>query len=273
MAAEKASGERVRRILTGLIRSMPLVLGVATTACAHTSPGSPSPASSSKEITAMNAPTADAYRPHTLDEFPELTPEEIGRRFLKLIDSLKTSSDLTLEHVQEVMQLRLTPTPETHGGFFTIHLPESGWYYGVSFYDDPVPPERKYAEYSFINNAQDQIRNGLHVKGYPDMTPVCGLDFNAYVTELKKMGFVEREDMAQYDSPMPVPLVDPKTGKETFGERRFFRLPGYYFSRGNTTVMIRERREAVPNGGSETDPPDDKLNHLCVESISVGAGG
>ncbi|WAT15066.1 hypothetical protein [Xanthomonas fragariae] len=260
MAAETTSGERVRRIVTGLIRSMPLVLGVATTACAHTSSGTPT--TPPKESAAMNAPTADAYRPHTLDEFPELTPEEIGRRFLKLIDSLKTSSDLTLEHVQEVMRLRLTPTPETHGGFFTIHLPKSGWYYGVSFYDDPIPPERKYASYSFINEARDQVRE----KGLPDMAPVCGLDFNAYVTEMKKMGFVEREDMAQYDSPMPVPLVDPETLKETdFPERQFFRLPGYYFSRGNTIVMIRERREA--------DAPDDKLHHACVEFISVGAGG
>ncbi|MDS0832487.1 hypothetical protein [Xanthomonas citri] len=257
MVAETTSGERVRRIVTGLIRSMPLVLGVATTACAHSSSGTPT--TPPKEPAAMNAPTADAYRPHTLDEFPELTPEEIGRRFLKLIDSLKTSSDLTLEHIQEVMRLRLTPTPETHGCFFTIHLPESGWYYGVSYYDNPAM-HRKNASYSFINEARDQVRE----KGLPDMAPVCGLDFNAYVMELKQMGFVEREDFAQYDSPMPPAIYDPKTGKETFQERRFFRLPGYYFSRGDFSVLIRERREA--------DAPDDKLHHACVEFISVGGG-
>lgn len=213
--------------------------------------------------------TAGNYYPHTLDEFPELTPEEMGRRFLKLIDSLKTSNDLTLGRLQEVMRLQLTPTPATRGGFFMMHLPESGWYYGVSYYDDPSR-HRKHASYDFINNAHDQVRNQVHVRGFPDMAPVCGMDFNAYVTELKKMGFVEREDWAQYDSPMPPPIYDPITGQETgFQERRYFRLPGYGFSRDNIAVMIRERGEALISERPETDAPDDKLNHICVESISV----
>lgn len=220
----------------------------------------------------MNAPAADAYRPHTLEEFPELTPEEIGRRFLKLIDSLKTSDDLTLEHMQEVMRLRLTPTPGAPSAFFNMILPESGWYYNVVYYDDPRS-HRKNASYNFLNDTHDQMRDGVQVKGYPDMTPVCGLDFNAYVSALKQMGFVEREDMAQYDSPMSSAIYDPKTGKETFQERRFFRLPGYYFSRGNTIVMLRERREALFSKHPETDPPDDQSNHICVEAISVGVGG
>ncbi|MGO4263756.1 hypothetical protein AB4Y92_24600, partial [Lysobacter sp. TAB13] len=190
------------------------------------------------------------------EEFPELTPEEVGRRFLKLIDGLKSFDELSVERLQEVMRLRLTPSPETHGGFFTIHLPESGWYYGLSYYDNPKVPERRHAVYNFINQAQDEEREN----GLADMAPVCGMDFKAYVTELKKMGFVKREDLAQYDSPMP-----PMNADGTLEERRFFRLPGYFFSRGNIGVMIRERREA--------NAPDDKLHHACVESISVGGGG
>ena len=54
----------------------------------------------------------DTFRPHTLAEYPELTPEEMGRLFLKLIDSLKSSNDLTLERLQAVMQLTMTSTPE-----------------------------------------------------------------------------------------------------------------------------------------------------------------
>lgn len=197
--------------------------------------------------------TTDNYRPHTLDEFPELTPEEIGRRFLKLIDSLKSFDELSPERLQEVMRLHLTPSPETHGGYFTIHLPESGWYYGLSHYDNPLSPHLKNAVYQFTNRPQGQNHNDRDA----DMGPVCGMDFRAYVVELKKMGFVEREDLAQYDSPMP-----PINADGTMEERRFFRLPGYTFSRGNVGVLIRERREA--------DAPDAKLHHACVESISVG---
>lgn len=216
----------------------------------------------------MNAPADDTYRPHTLDEFPELTPEEIGRRFLKLIDSLKSIDELSFERLQGAMQLRFTPTPATHGGFFTMHLPESGWYYGLSYYDVPGL-DNKHAAYQFTNRPASQENNDDRA----DMAPVCGMDFYAYVAELKKMGYVEREDLAQYDSPMPPAIYDPKTGKEVgFEERRFFRLPGYTFSRGNVGVIIRERREALLTERRETDPPDDKLNHICVESISVGRG-
>lgn len=214
----------------------------------------------------MNTTSPDTtgnYRSHTLDEFPELTSEEVGRRFLKLIDSLKSFDDLSLERLQEVMRLHLTPSPETHGGFFTIHLPESGWYYGLSYYDNPLSPHSKSATYQFINRPKEQNHND-HAA---DMAPVCGMDFNAYVTELKKMGFVEREDLAQYDSPMP-----PMNADGTMAERRVFRLPVYFFSRGAIKVGIRERSEALISVRRETDPPDDKLNHACIESISVGGG-
>lgn len=217
----------------------------------------------------MNTTSPDIagnYRPHTLDEFPELTPEEVGRRFLKLIDSLKSSNDLTLERLQAVMQLPMTPTPEAPSSFFNMYLPDSEWYYNVVYYDDPRL-HRKNASYNFINNAHDKVLDQVHVKGFPDMAPVCGMDFNAYVTELKKMGFVEREDLAQYDSPMP-----PMNADGTMAERQVFRLPGYFFSRGNISVLIRERGEALISGRRETDAPDDKLNHVCVESISVGGG-
>ena len=138
-----------------------------------------------------------------------------------------------------------------------MYLPDSEWCYNVVYYDDPQL-HRKNASYNFIN---DKNRQGA------DMAPVCSMDFNAYVAELKKMGFVEREDMAQYDSPMP-----PMNADGTMAERRVFRLPGYFFSRDNISGLIRERREALISERRETDPPDDKLNHVCVESISVGGG-
>ena len=253
MVTEKVSGKRARCIVAALIRRIPaLILGIATTACAHTSSGTPP--SPSKEPAPMSA--TDTFRPYTLAEYPELTPEEMGRRFLKLIDDLKSFDELSLERLQEVMRLRLIPLPESHGGSFTMHLPESSWYYGLSYYNNPQLSENKNATYHFIN---DKDRQGA------EMTPVCGMDFNAYVSELKQFGFVEREDLAQYDSPMPPPIYNAEGQQVGLAERRFFRLPGYHFSRGDVGVVIRERREA--------DMPDQKLHHACVESIRVGKGG
>lgn len=267
MATERISGERAKSAVTGLIRHVPaLVLGIATTACAHSATGMPT--SPPKESAPMSA--TDTPKPHTLAEYPELTPEEMGRRFLKLIDSLKSFDELTPERIQEILRLRMTPTPEISSSFFNMHLPDSGWYYNVVYYDNSLLSERKSVSYNFINRPTGQDDNDR----FADMTPVCGMDFNAYVAELKKMGFVEREDLAQYDSPMPPAIYDPKSGREVgYEERKFFRLPGYSFSRGDVGVLIRERSEEVYTYERyKAGPPDTKLNHFCVESISVGKG-
>lgn len=260
MSTESPSRRKATSAITSVIRHMPaLLLSAATLACAHTPSGTTT--SPSKDTATMSA--TDTSRPHTLIEYPELTPEELGKRFLKLIDSLKSSEDLTTERIQDVMRLNLTKTPETHSAFFNMHLPDSGWYYNVLYYDNPRSPSRKNASYNFINRPNEQGHHDLAA----DMAPVCGMDFNAYVTELKEMGFVEREELAEYDSPMP-----PTNADGTMGERRVFRRPGYFFSRGNISVMIRERSEALLSEHPETESADRKMNHICVESISVGGG-
>ena len=199
----------------------------------------------------------DTYTPPTLADYPQLTPEEIGRRFLKLVDSLKTFDDLTLEHIQEVMGLQMTPSPDPRRRFFNIYLPESGWYYGLYYKDDPRS-DRRNLVYEFNNRPAGQEHN----EHYADMAPVCGLDFHAYVAELEKMGFVEREDLAQYDSPMPPSIINAEGEVIGYEERRFFRLPGYTFTRDKVGVLIRERRQTYT---SEEEQP-----RFCVEAISVG---
>ncbi|HZF98347.1 MAG TPA: hypothetical protein VEY92_08920 [Pseudoxanthomonas sp.] len=252
MATERISGKRAKRIVMGLIRRMTaLLLGIATTACAHTSSGTLPPPSKQPAATS----TTGTFRPYTLAEYPELTPEEVGGRFLRLIDSLESLDELSSDRVREIMQLPMVDTPETHGGFLTMSLPESGWQYSFSYRIDP-----KYARYT---NAK------LEFHGKKDnragMAPVCGMDFNAYMGELRKIGFVEREDLAQYESPMPLSIYDPVTGQELgFEDRRSFRLPGYSFTRNDVGVLIIERPEA--------NAPDTKLQRFCVQSISVGRG-
>ena len=205
----------------------------------------------------MTASTVETYRPPTLADHPDLTPEEMGRRFLKLIDSLKTIDDLSQPHLEEVMKIALRPSPEGTGGGLNIHLPESGWYYGVFYYDNPRMAVNKSAGYELFNRSptQNQIDRSA------DMGPVCGMDFDAYTAELLRMGFVHREDMAKYDTPQPPYYPDPKTGKPIRGEVRSFRLPFWYFTRPGLLVEMQSRGEAAQ--------PDAKRNHACVERISV----
>jgi len=86
-----------------------------------------------------SAPAIQPYRPHTLDEFPQFTPQEMGQRVLALIDSLKSVDDLSLEHIQKVTGFpmeRVSPPGIKYS--FTMYLPESGWYYGLDYSEDVI---------------------------------------------------------------------------------------------------------------------------------------
>ena len=208
----------------------------------------------------MTASTAETHRVPTLADYPNLTPEEMGRRFLKLIDSLKTIDDLTPSTLDRVMKISFLPPPSQDwggGAWFNMNLPDSGWFYSISFFESVHRPENKSVFFQFSNPSATQNAEGRH----GDMGPVCGMDFDAYTAELLRMGFVHREDMAKYDTPQPPYYPDPKTGKPIRGEVRSFRLPFWYFTRPGLLVEMQSRGEAAQ--------PDAKRRHACVERISV----
>lgn len=179
----------------------------------------------------MNTSSSEAFRPHDLAEYPEITPEEMGRRFLDLAGSLESFDDLTEERVREVTRLPLQFSPGAGGPALNMHLPESGWYYGVWYYENPAS-DIKSASLEFSNKEDERA----------DMEPVCGMDFDAYEAALERMGFAPQG-----------PLVD-----------EIGRLISLQYARNDVLVVIVERRES--------DEPDDKLHHACVESISIVRG-
>ncbi|MDP9929253.1 hypothetical protein [Variovorax paradoxus] len=223
---------------------LPMLAALMLGACAQVPP------TLLKEAAPMTM-SAGTYRPHTLDEYPELTPDEIGRRMLKLIDSLKSFDELSLERVREVTRLPLYDIPETTSHGFGMHLPASGWRYVFAYYNNPKSPDLKNISYNFINKNEAA-----------DMAPVCTMDYDAYVTALKGMGFQEREDMAQYETyPTLPPRLNERTGLLETPPPKFRRLPVYFFTRKSVVVQITRWREA--------DAPDEKLRHACVQSIAV----
>jgi len=228
---------------------LPMLATLALSAYAQ----APAPAPEVKQAPPMNN-YAETYRHRTLDENPDLTPEEVGWRMLKLIDSLKSFDELSLERIREATRLPMYPVPKTSSHIFDMNLPGSGWYYVLSYYDDPELQNSKNASYQFLNENESA-----------DMTPVCAMDYDAYVTALRSMGFQEREDLAQYDALHPYPRRNERTGRLEEPPPQFRRLPVYFFTRKNIKVQILRRREA--------DAPDGKLYHACVESIGVSRYG
>lgn len=147
---------------------------IALSACAH-APSQPAAAASS-ESTVMSS--TDAFKPSLASDYPNITPEEMGRRFLKLVDGLKTVDELTPDYVAEKTGLPLKFAPAGKAYSFTLHEPASGWYYGLEYYQSPAAGW-KTASLEFNNPADPTA----------DMAPVCGLDFDGYAAALKRMGF------------------------------------------------------------------------------------
>ena len=182
----------------------------------------------------MNTASPAPYQPSTLAEHPELTPEEVGRRFLKLIDSLKSFDELSTDRVRQVMRLPMVYASEEDGGFLAMTLPKFAWNYIFSYSVDP-----KYRRYT---NAKFEFRHEkerVDVRLLEDMSPVCSMDFNAYEAALTNAGF--------------------KNEHASYGE--LGQLLTLQYVRNDVRVQIMPRREA--------NAPDSKLNRACVESISI----
>ncbi|MDH5834800.1 hypothetical protein [Luteimonas kalidii] len=198
----RPDGFGIRRLRPVLAAAM---LTLATAACAHSTPA---PASTTaQEAEAMDAPES---RPGDRLSY---SPEEIGQRFLKLIGSLESREQLTLERINEVMGVRIVPKSEgTRGGVSSDDL-GGGWRYVVSYIPGSSANARG-IDLSFVNEHER----------WAGMAGVCRLDFDAYHKALLSMGY--------RDAPVPGEI----------GELRSVR---YY--KGDITLSIIPRLE---NGNS-----------------------
>lgn len=170
-----------------LVRMTVLAAASMAAACINqpkAKPSAPDDASTIKAITPFNI---DTYRPYTLADYPELTPEEMGRRILALIASLNTASDWRVERFREAMGLPIAPVTGRDGYLysFTMSLPESGWLYGLDY--DARPDKQGWRiNFGFSNEVERPLNNRA------DMTPVCGMDAHAFDAALQSMGFKVR---------------------------------------------------------------------------------
>ena len=115
--------------------------------------------------------------PVTPTDNPTLTAEEIGKRFLKLIEGLKSRSDLSLDRITEVTGIALSLV---EGGGRYAHSEALGddWYY--SLWHVPASPQFKQGVTLEFGKAKEP---------FADMAPVCVLDFDYYHAALKAMGY------------------------------------------------------------------------------------
>ncbi|QJD70170.1 hypothetical protein HG421_19195 [Xanthomonas campestris pv. badrii] len=145
--------------------------GTAISACAHTAaqPLKPLP----KEHADMTLPEAV-----TADKIT-LSAEEIGDRFLKLIESLDSRDDLSPERIRETMgiPLKVPEQGKLSVGYWSVDLAD-GWRYAFT-YTPESPSLLKGVDLTFQNSV-DELAS---------MSSICKRDFEYYDRKLKALGF------------------------------------------------------------------------------------
>lgn len=126
-----------------------------------------------KEVTAMT--TSDIS---PANESPSLSADEIGKRFLKLIEGLESRSDLNLDLVRTTLELKLSKVPWDEHQFISEGPLGSDWSYVVGFLEE-TPSNLKSVYLDFRNSKAR----------FADMTPICELDFEFYHSALVATGF------------------------------------------------------------------------------------
>ncbi|NOT88172.1 MAG: hypothetical protein HOP03_08310 [Lysobacter sp.] len=146
---------------------------------------------------------------------PPITAEDIGRRVLKLIDSLHSAQDLAPEHVEQATGLRVElndDDPNIYG--FGGKLTEQ-WSYSLVSTPDKLGEKPSSLRFSFDDTS----------RGQADRAPICTPDFDGYSKALTAAGFAA-------------------TPMQTY--------PGsdaWYFKRGDIGVMAYAQGKADPQVG------------------------
>lgn len=112
-----------------------------------------------------------------------LDAEDIGRRMLKLIDSIRSAHDITPEHIQQTTGLKVDIWSADQSKYGLSGKVTDAWYYGLR----SMPPAAPGAKpNSLLFSFSDQSG------GDADPTPICGLTFQDYSHALSKAGFTAK---------------------------------------------------------------------------------
>jgi hypothetical protein len=198
ISAESPRNRIAATMLAGLCVA---AIGSAVSGCAST-PSSQTPSTGSQEF------------PMTVT-VPPVTAEDIGRRVLKLIDSLHSARDLAPEHIEQSTGMRVEINDEDpniygFGGKLTDE-----WSYSLVSTPDKLGEKPSSLRFSF----DDTTRN------HADPTPICTLAFVDYSKVLTASGY-EAKPMHGYRG-----------------------IEGWYFTRDNIGVMAYTHGKADPSVG------------------------
>jgi hypothetical protein len=135
----------------------------------------------------MSASQSASVAPRPPDG-PQLTPEQVWRKLMDLIDSLHDETDLDRVHIERVIGLRLSPRPEERDVQFIAGHSTAGWRY----------------IFDLMRYSAEDVRAGFAVH-LPDLntsayiSPTCTFPFRQLHDALLARGFEARNLTATGD--------------------------------------------------------------------------
>ncbi|QNH13621.1 hypothetical protein [Xanthomonas sp. SI] len=126
---------------------------------------------------ASTGPATDKFQAKHMDENAEMTPSDLGHRFIEMIRDANSFENLSIDFIE-----RSIGSPfkgDKKSGFFILKSRDENWEYGVTYNFD-----EKFNEYS--NVTLELIRMHDWVDEY---SPPCDIMLDDYVSALKSMGF------------------------------------------------------------------------------------
>lgn len=198
------------------LRLVSALLALSAASCTHTGHNTPGPAispplmTSSFPSSASEQPMQTTQQNASTNTMP-MTAEEIGKRVLDLINTIKDASDISPENIERATGLKINVNPENPNEYGAGGKITDTWFYNIGGSSNSKSGKSNRLTFSF----DDQTNN------YADMTPICNMDFEAYSKRLNEIGFQS----------------SPVRGEHN-------RLSYWNFSRGEITVQVYIRGES-----------------------------
>lgn len=126
---------------------------------------------------ASTGPATDKVQAKQMDENAEMTPSDLGHRFLAMIKNMDNFDDLSAEFIQHSTDSTLKGDEKS--GFFTFKSPDGNWQYATTYNFD-----KKSEEYSNVTLELIRVNSSVDESSLP-----CDLTTNEYDSALKVMGF------------------------------------------------------------------------------------
>lgn len=160
------------------------------------------------------------------------TAEDIGRRVLKLIESLRSAEDLAPERIEQATGIKVEFNDEDRNIYGFGGKLTDEWSYSLVSTPDKLGEKPSSLRFSFDDATREQA----------DPAPICTLRFEDYSQAMTAAGF-EISPMRTY------PGSD-----------------AWYFKRGDIGVMAYARGKADAHG-----KPDPQAGPVCLSKLVISA--